>query len=81
MYSNGTLETVRGCVSLKKEKSQGKDVEVTGKKKILRLLSDFVQEFGPRTVRHRSDHSVDCYFVTGQCVPERKVSDVPFRFL
>jgi hypothetical protein len=29
VYSNCTLETGRGCVSLKKYKSQGKAVEVT----------------------------------------------------
>jgi hypothetical protein len=29
MYSNWTLETGIGCTSLKKEKSQGKAVEVT----------------------------------------------------
>ncbi len=29
MYSNLTLETVRGCMSLKKYKSQGKAGEVT----------------------------------------------------
>jgi hypothetical protein len=29
MYSNGTLDTVVGCVSLKKYKSQGKAVEMT----------------------------------------------------
>jgi hypothetical protein len=29
VYSNFTVEIVRGCVSLKKEKSQGKAVDVT----------------------------------------------------
>jgi hypothetical protein len=29
VYSNGTVETVGGCVSLKKKKTRGKAVEVT----------------------------------------------------
>jgi hypothetical protein len=29
VYSNGTVETGRGCVSLKKKKSKGKTVKVT----------------------------------------------------
>jgi hypothetical protein len=40
VYSNCIVETVRGCVSLKKYKSQGKAVEVTeNSSKELRLLS------------------------------------------
>ena len=44
VYSNWTVETVRGCVSLKKHKSQGKALEVTvwiARRKLLRLLSEF----------------------------------------
>ncbi len=40
MYSNWPLETVRGCVNLKKKTSQGKAVEVTVKS------MEVVQEFG-----------------------------------
>ncbi len=42
-------ETVRGCVSLKKKKSQGKAVEVTVNSKeenCQDFCLDFVQEFG-----------------------------------
>ncbi len=49
VYSNGTLKTVRGCESLKKEKSQGKAVEVTVISKEVNFKDfclDFVQEFG-----------------------------------
>jgi hypothetical protein len=33
VYSDRTVETVRGCLSMKKYKSQGKPVEVTVKSK------------------------------------------------
>jgi hypothetical protein len=33
MYSNWTVENLRGCVSMKKYKSQDKGVEVTVKSK------------------------------------------------
>ncbi len=39
-YSNWTVETVRGCVSLKKYKSQGKAVEVTVNSKKKRKVGD-----------------------------------------
>ncbi len=40
------LETVRGCVSLKKDKSQGKAVDVTvNSKEENSFCLDFVQEF------------------------------------
>jgi hypothetical protein len=48
------LETVRGCVSLKKYKSQGKAVEVTVNSKEENpydFCLDYVQEFGLCTVR------------------------------
>jgi hypothetical protein len=47
LYSNCTVDIVRGCVNLKK--SQGKAVEVTVNSKTekrYRLLSGFVQESG-----------------------------------
>ncbi len=49
MYSNCTLETVRGSVSSKEKKSQGKAVEVTvnSKEANLRLLSGFRQRNRP----------------------------------
>ncbi len=49
VYSNWTVEPVRGCVSLKKYKSQGKAVEVTVNSKEENsedLSLDFVQVFG-----------------------------------
>jgi len=49
MYSIWTLETVRGCVSFKKCKSQGKAVEVTvnsREENSYVFCLDFVQEFG-----------------------------------
>ncbi len=46
MKSNGALETVRGCVSLKKYKSQGKAVEATVNSKEENFWLEFVQEFG-----------------------------------
>ncbi len=49
MYSNWTVETVRGCVSLKKYKSQGKAVELTlnsNEENFEDFCLDFVQEFG-----------------------------------
>ncbi len=48
-YSNWTVEPVKGCVSLKKYKSQGKAVEVTVNRKEENsedFCLDFVQEFG-----------------------------------
>ncbi len=48
------LESVRGCVSLKKYKSQGKAVEVTVKSKEENpydFCLDYVQEFDLCTVR------------------------------
>jgi hypothetical protein len=52
------METVRGCVNLKKQKSQGNAVEVTvnSKEEILRLLS----EFRPRLRPQDSDQAVKC---------------------
>ncbi len=50
IYSNWTLEIARGCMSLKKEKSQGKAVEVTvnsNEGKFLRLLSGFRPRIRP----------------------------------
>ncbi len=47
MYSNLMLETIRGCVSLQKYKSQGKDVEVTvisNEENSKDFCLDFVQE-------------------------------------
>ncbi len=43
-----TVETVRGCVSLKKLKSSGKTAEVTVSSKEENFFLDFVQEFGLR---------------------------------
>jgi hypothetical protein len=49
VYSNLTIKIVRGCVSLKKYKSQGKAVEVTvNSKDSYDFCQDFVQEFGHR---------------------------------
>ncbi len=48
--SSRTVETVRGCVSLKKYKSQGKAVETTmnsKEKKLSRLLSGFRPRIRP----------------------------------
>jgi hypothetical protein len=42
---NWSVETVKGCVSLKKYKSQGKAVEVTVNSKEEDFCLDFVQEF------------------------------------
>ncbi len=52
VYSNWTVEIVRGCVRLKKYKSQGKTVEVTvnckkeNSEDFEDFCLDFVQEFG-----------------------------------
>ncbi len=51
VYKYWTLETVRGCVSWKKIKSQAKAVEVTVNSKeenSSNFFLDFVQEFVPR---------------------------------
>jgi hypothetical protein len=45
-----TIETVRGCVSLKKYKSQCKAVDVTLNSKEENFFLDFVQEFGLSSV-------------------------------
>jgi hypothetical protein len=61
-------------VSLKKYKSQGKDGEVTVNSKeenSYDFCLDYVQEVSLRTVK--------CYIIPDQCVPERKVSDIPFH--
>jgi len=53
VYSNWTLETVRGCVSLKKCKSQGKAVEVNSKEENSQdFCLGFVQEFGLSATSH-----------------------------
>ncbi len=49
-------DTVRGCVSLKKYKYQGKAIELTVNSKEENsqdFCLDFVQEFGPRAVMSR----------------------------
>jgi hypothetical protein len=53
VYSNWTVETVRDCVSLKKQKSQGKAVEMIAnskKEKSWDFCLDFILEFGPSNV-------------------------------
>jgi hypothetical protein len=45
VHNNRTLETIRGCVSLKKYKSQGKAVQVTVNSKEENICLDFVQEY------------------------------------
>jgi hypothetical protein len=52
------LETVRGCVSLKKYKSQGKAVEVAvNRKEKNSFCLDFVQEFHLGCVVNTDDKS------------------------
>ena len=51
VYSNWTVETVRGCVILQKNKPQGEDVEVTVnsmEENYEDFCLDFIQEFGLR---------------------------------
>jgi hypothetical protein len=52
-----TVETARGCVSLKKKKTQGKAVEVTVYSK------NFVQEFGLKRCRTMA-HDLFCRYCT-----------------